>query len=203
MEGCKLCLKYWISTFANLCICGIVAAHHPKIDSWAQTEKNTDVAPKDLLFIALYVLNTATSWDLMYKIFEKKNLHFRGFFSCAVNILSLIIYSKVFVINYYAKLSMTSLVKKQAYFKKSLFCLCHGCDFPTGKSSLCSDAWGKTILWFQIHVVWLQNWSVCCPKGPSNWHHTPSSISDLVIFQETWCIVFIYFFTDTPSASST
>ncbi len=73
--------------------------------------KKTDVTPKDLLFIVLCVLKAAINWDLMGTIFEKKGPTLQRLFSRAVEILSPFLCEE-FVVNYYAKLTMRTLMKK-------------------------------------------------------------------------------------------
>ncbi len=84
--------------------------------------RKSDVETLGLLFIVLCVLKFAKIWDLMGEIFDKKRPTLKRLFSHADEILSIFLYQEC-VVNYHAKLSMRSLIKKKAQLKHFPFAL--------------------------------------------------------------------------------
>ncbi len=99
--------------------------------------EKTDVSPKDILFIVLCVMKAATNLDLMGEIFEKNGPTLQRLFSRAVEILTPVFYQDC-VLNYFAMLSMTTLINNKAQLINVL-CVLYGtgvifqhANYPSG-----------------------------------------------------------------------
>ncbi len=121
----------WIQLFVDFCCSHLT---QKLLLGWG---KKTEVAPKDSLFIILFVLTTATHWDFMGEIFERKGPTPQRMFSCAVETLSPISYNE-FVNNTYTS--------KGGPIQTLPICsVCNRCYLPTGKPSFRNYAWRQTL----------------------------------------------------------
>ncbi len=147
--------------------------------------KKTDVSPKDILFIVLCVVKTPTNWDLMGEIFEKKGPTLQRLFSRAVDILSPILYQD-YVLDCFAKLSMTTLINKKAQFK-NFPCALYATDviFQQANRPSGNMLEGKHYFSGKHKLYGFKTEVSVTPSGQAVdvTDHSAGSISDFVIFR--------------------